>query len=101
MKILAASALALGLGLFSLSAAQAMPLAPVMPAVEQGAPSRGDHSCCAGMRPRFPSWALWRLPPDVHLSSRLAHRPVWPALLPQLVNDETPGESTSLRAFRC
>lgn len=35
MKILAASALAIGLGLFGLTAAQAMPLAPVAPAADQ------------------------------------------------------------------
>ena len=37
MKILAASALALGLGLFSLSTSQAMPLAPISPAADQAA----------------------------------------------------------------
>ncbi|MGJ4942289.1 GCG_CRPN prefix-to-repeats domain-containing protein [Bradyrhizobium sp. HKCCYLS1011] len=37
MKMLAASALALGLGLFGLTGAQAAPLAPVVPAIDQAA----------------------------------------------------------------
>jgi hypothetical protein len=57
MKIIAASAfasaLALGLGLFSLSAAQAAPLAPVMPAVEQGAPSAQIIPVAQGCGPGF------------------------------------------------
>jgi hypothetical protein len=53
MKILAASALALGLGLFSLSAAQAAPLAPTMPAVEQGVPSVEIIPVAQGCGPGF------------------------------------------------
>jgi hypothetical protein len=74
MKILAASALALGLGLFSLSTSQAMPLAPVAPAADQAASGeiilvaqgcgpgfrRGPRGACLPMRP------VLRCPPGMH-----------------------------------
>jgi hypothetical protein len=57
MKILTASItasiLAVGLGLFSLSAAQAAPFAPVMPAVEQGASSGEIILVAQGCGPGF------------------------------------------------
>lgn len=51
MKILAASALALGLGLFSLSAASAAPLSPVTPAAMQGASSAEIIQVAGGCGP--------------------------------------------------
>jgi hypothetical protein len=57
MKIVAASALALGLGIglgmIGLSAAQAAPLAPVMPAVAQGASSGEIILVAQGCGPGF------------------------------------------------
>ena len=55
MKILATSALALGLGLFGLFglSAQAAPLAPVIPAVEQGASSGEIILVAQGCGPGF------------------------------------------------
>jgi len=53
MKILAVSALALGLGLASLTAAAAAPLAPVLPAIDQGASSAEIILVAQGCGPGF------------------------------------------------
>jgi hypothetical protein len=53
MKTLAVAALALGLGLFSLPAVQAAPLAPVMPALAQGASSVEIIQVAQGCGPGF------------------------------------------------
>lgn len=72
MKILVAAALAAGLGMFSLSAAQAVPLAPIMPAVEQGAPSADiipvAQGCGAGFHrgPYGGCRPLYTCPPGWH-----------------------------------
>ena len=72
MKILAASALALGFALFSLSAAQAAPLGPVKPAVERGPPSADIIPVAQGCGPGFhrgPAGAcrpLYTCPPGWH-----------------------------------
>jgi hypothetical protein len=71
MKILAASAIALGLGLFGLDAVQAMPLASVAPVVDQAA--SGDiilvaQGCGPGFH-RGPGGAcrpLYNCPPGWH-----------------------------------
>ena len=71
MKMLAASALALGLGLFGLAGAQAAPLAPVVPAIDQVASSgeiilvaqgcgpgwhRGPYGACRPLYSCPPGW---------------------------------------------
>src|SRR5713226_2333057 len=43
------------------------------------------HSRRRWLRSRLASRPLWRMPPDVQLSARLAFRPVRPALLYKLV----------------
>ncbi|WP_315719655.1 MULTISPECIES: GCG_CRPN prefix-to-repeats domain-containing protein [unclassified Bradyrhizobium] len=53
MKTLAAAALALGVGLFSLSTAQAAPLAPITPAMVQGASSAEIIQVAQGCGPGF------------------------------------------------
>lgn len=71
MKCLAASVVALGLGLFGLSSAQAAPLAPT-PALLQGAPSADIIQVAQGCGPGFhrgPRGAcrpLYNCPPGWH-----------------------------------
>jgi hypothetical protein len=71
MKILAASALALGLGLFSLSPSQAMPLAPTAPAADQAASGEiilVAQGCGPGFHrgPRRVCRPLYNCPPGWH-----------------------------------
>ncbi|MGJ4996889.1 GCG_CRPN prefix-to-repeats domain-containing protein [Bradyrhizobium sp. HKCCYLS3077] len=72
MKILAASAIVIGLGLFGVSAAQAVPLAPVSPALLQG-PSGLEiiqvaQGCGPGFHrgPRGACRPLYNCPPGWH-----------------------------------
>ncbi|WP_315705683.1 MULTISPECIES: GCG_CRPN prefix-to-repeats domain-containing protein [unclassified Bradyrhizobium] len=72
-KILAASALAIGLGLFGLSGAQAAPVSPIAPAVEQGT-SAGEiilvaQGCGPGFHrgPRGACRPLYNCPPGWHI----------------------------------
>jgi hypothetical protein len=71
MNILAASALAVGLGLFSMSTSQAMPLAPMVPAATEA--SSGEiilvaQGCGPGMHrgPRGACRPLFNCPPGWH-----------------------------------
>lgn len=71
MKILAASALALGLVLFSLSPSQAMPLAPTAPAADQAASGEiilVAQGCGPGFHrgPRGVCRPLYNCPPGWH-----------------------------------
>jgi hypothetical protein len=71
MNILAVSALAAGLGLFSMSTSQAMPLAPLVPAATEA--SSGEiilvaQGCGPGMHrgPRGACRPLFNCPPGWH-----------------------------------
>jgi len=72
MKIIVASALALGLGLAGLTGAHAAPIAPMMPAVDQGASVAGIILVAQGCGPGFhrgPRGAcrpLYNCPPGWH-----------------------------------
>jgi hypothetical protein len=82
MKILAASLFAIGISLAAVSVSQAMPVASLDEAASSDA---SIVPVAGGCGPGWHRGALWRLPPDVQLPSRLAFGAVRPPLLPQLV----------------
>lgn len=80
MKILAASAFAIGLGLVGMSASQAMPLAPL----GQAQAASGDVIHVAGgCGPGWHRGPYGGCRPMYNCPPRLAYGSVWPAVLPE------------------